>query len=304
MAPLDQTTIQSAHGARRKATGPRYAGRHRGCGADGLPVGRPPWRCSPVSAVPADPALLPPRFPFDWACDWGEDRYGPWVAFRAAGVRQALRWVPTGSFQGERAHRTILTRGLWRADTACTQALWQAVMGGNSSRCEGPERPVERVSWDDSIAFLERLNALVPGLDARLPTECEWEHACRAGTETAFWFGDAITTDQVNYDGNYPTGGAPKGQYREQTVDVTALPCNAWGLYQMHGNVWEWCQDRYGELPDSELRDYQGPDAGDGRVCRGGSWVNHAVGCRSGQRDRWRPGNRDGDRGFRLARGP
>ncbi|ESQ10904.1 MAG: hypothetical protein N838_18310, partial [Thiohalocapsa sp. PB-PSB1] len=129
-------------------------------------------------------------------------------------------------------------------------------------------------------------------------------HGCRAGTETAFWFGDAITTDQVNYDGNHPTGGAPKGAYRKQTVDVKALPCNAWGLYQMHGNVWEWCSDWYAAYPSGEQDDPEGPDTGVQRVCRGGSWIDHAVYCRSALRSLRLPDLGHVNQGFRLARGP
>jgi sulfatase modifying factor 1 len=126
--------------------------------------------------------LLPPVFPFPWACDWGEDDFGPWVAFRIKGLRQALRWVPPGAFRGERPARAIISRGLWLADTACTQGLWQAVMGRNPSRFQGQERPVENLSWDDVQDFLQRLNDMLPGLEARLPTEAYWEHGCGAGT--------------------------------------------------------------------------------------------------------------------------
>jgi len=266
----------------------------------------------------SNPDLLPPIFPFPWACDWGEDRFGPWVAFRVKGVRQALRWVPPATFwmgapdeesEGNRwgdetRHEVTLTRGLWLADTVCTQALWQAVMGESPSRFKGPGRPVEQVSWDHCQVFLERLNTLVPGLEARLPTEAEWEHGCRAGTGTPFWFGETITTDQVNYDGNYPYGKAPKGEYREQTVAVEALPCNAWGLYQMHGNVWEWCSDWYADYPAGPQTDPVGPATGVLRVCRGGSWFYLAVNCRSARRDHWEPSLRDDYLGLRLARGP
>ena len=118
----------------------------------------------------APAGLLPPRFPFDWACDWSEDRFGPWVAFRFQGVRQCLRWVPPGRFSmgspeteperldNERQHWVTLTRGLWLADTACTQALWEAVMSGDKpSYFKGPERPVEQVSWEDVQGFLARI---------------------------------------------------------------------------------------------------------------------------------------------------
>lgn len=262
--------------------------------------------------------LLPPVFPFPWACDWGEDVHGPWVAFRVKQVRQALRWVPPGTFWmgapeeesrgyrwgDETRHRVTLTRGLWLAETTCTQALWEAVMDGNPSQFKGAERPVEQVSWADCQGFLEHINALVPGLGMRLPTEAEWEHGCRAGTETPFWFGDSITTEQVNYDGNHPFGDGLKGEYREQTVEVQALPCNAWGLYQMHGNVWEWCRDWYADYPAGEQTDPTGPATGGRRVCRGGCWILRAGYCRSAQRFPRQPGYRIVLLGFRLARGP
>ncbi|WP_295388050.1 formylglycine-generating enzyme family protein [uncultured Thiodictyon sp.] len=260
--------------------------------------------------------LLPPVFPFDWAGEWGEDRYGPWVAFRLKGVRQCLRWIAPGRFwmgsppderersSTERRHEVTLTQGFWLADTTCTQALWEAVMGDNPSRFKGAERPVEQVSWDQVKEFIDRLNAALPGLDARLPTEAQWEHACRTGTETPFWFGDQITPEQVNYDGNYPYADGAKCLYWEQTVEVKALPCNAWGLYQLHGNVWEWCQDCYGDYPTDFTEDPTGPQTGVGRVVRGGCWISHAGLCRSAQRDHRGPAGHNVLLGFRLARGP
>ncbi len=261
-------------------------------------------------------SILPPHFPFPWACDWGEDRFGPWVAFRIKGVRQRLRWVPPARFQmgspaneqerlsNERQHWVTLSSGLWLADTACTQALWKAVMGINPSRFQGAERPVEQVSWEDAQNFFARLNASLSGLELRLPSEAEWEHACRAGTRTAFGFGDTISTDQVNYNGDYPYRDGPKGENRKETVEVTVLPANAWGLYQMHGNVWEWCQDWMGDYPTGDVWDPLGPATGVQRVGRGGSWLAHAANCRAALRGAWHPGYRRGGLGVRLARGP
>ena len=184
----------------------------------------------------------------DWAARHGLDAFGRWAEIEVDGVVQRLRWLPPVEFRmgspedeperrdNETGHPVVLTRGLWLADTACTQALWQAVVGETPSGFKGAERPVERVSWEDVVErFLPALNARLPGLEARLPSEAEWEYGCRAGTETPFAFGATITTGQVNFDGNYPYAGAPKGEYREQTVEVKALPANAWGLYQMHG---------------------------------------------------------------------
>jgi sulfatase modifying factor 1 len=262
---------------------------------------------------------LPPCFPEPWASGWGQDRHGLWQAFSIADVTQVLRWIPPGEFlmgspadepergswgSDETQHPVILSQGYWLADTACTQALWQAVLGEDPSRFKGPERPVERVSWTDVIErFLPALNAAIPGLDARLPTEAQWERACRAGTSTPFSFGPHITTDQVNYDGNYPYAGGAKGPYREQTVEVKALPANPWGLYQMHGNVWEWCADWLGDYPREAVVDPPGPPGGRLRVLRGGGWIYRAGSCRSASRFGYEPAIRDVSIGWRLSRG-
>ena len=250
-----------------------------------------------------------------WAEDYGLDEYGLYAGFKIGGVYQRMRWIRPDEFimgspedEAERddyeiQHRVILSEGFWLADTACTQALWQAVMGHNPSGFQGEDLPVETVSWEDVHAFLTRLNGLSPGFDFRLPTEAEWEYACRAGTTTAFWFGDQITSEQVNYDGNYPYAGGIKGLYREETVEVKALPCNGWGLYQMHGNVREWCQDWFGAYPAETVVDPTGPTEGEDRVLRGGSWIRNGRDARSADRDAYGPGFRYGITGFRLARG-
>ncbi|MFO5527762.1 MAG: SUMF1/EgtB/PvdO family nonheme iron enzyme, partial [Cuspidothrix sp.] len=123
-----------------------------------------------------------------------------------------------------------------------TQAQYQAIIGTNPSRFKGKNRPVESVCWDDAVAFCQTLSQKTQK-NYRLPSEAEWEYACRAGTTTPFSFGDNITTDLVNYDGNYPYKSAPKGKHRQQTTDVGTFPPNAFGLYDMHGNVWDWCED-------------------------------------------------------------
>ncbi|HRD68239.1 MAG TPA: formylglycine-generating enzyme family protein, partial [Candidatus Competibacter sp.] len=187
--------------------------------------------------------------------------------------------------------------------TACTQALWQAVTGQNPSRFKGERRPVEQVSWNEVQEFIARLNGAVPGLGARLPTEAEWEYACRAGTTTPFSFGEDITPDQVNYDGNYPYRGK-KGRDRQETVEVASLPANPWGLYEMHGNVWEWCRDWYDNYPKGSVTDPTGPATREWRVLRGGSWFSLGRYARSAYRHRDGPGTRNVYIGFRLALGP
>jgi formylglycine-generating enzyme required for sulfatase activity len=230
-------------------------------------------------------------------------------------VRQVFRWIPPGRFimgspsdeverfDDETQHEVVLTEGFWLADTVCTQALWEVVMRENPSAFKGAERPVEQVSWEDVMTFTTRLNQQVTGLGLRLPTEAEWEYGCRAGTRTPFWFGANITSDQVNYDGNYPYAGSKKGKHREETVEVKALPSNGWGLYQMHGNVWDWCNDWYGEYSAEPVTDPQGAVSGEGRVLRGGSWFGYGRYARSARRDDSAPDDRDDYIGFRLARG-
>jgi formylglycine-generating enzyme required for sulfatase activity len=262
-------------------------------------------------------AAFPRPFPADWASAWGEDEYGLWLALDFRGARQVFRWIAPGSFlmgspkdepergSNETQHPVTLTQGYWLADTACTQALWQAVMGENPSRFQDDQdNPVEKVSWNEVQGFLQRLNTAVPGLNAVLPTEAQWEYACRAGTATPFAFGANITPEQVNYDGNYPYADGAKGLYRQKTVPVRALPCNDWGLYQMHGNVWEWCRDWYGDYPAGEAIDPLGLEQGERRVLRGGSWIYDGGDARSAYRIRYEPDIRHVYIGFRLALGP
>ena len=158
------------------------------------------------------------------------------------------------------------------------------------------------MSWNDVQGFLERINKLLPGLNLRLPSDAEWEYACRAGTATPFSFGDTITPEQVNYDGNHPYAGGKTGRYRRETVPVASLPANPWGLYEMHGNVEEWCADGYRSV--EAIGDPVGPIDYPGafRVLRGGSWLYSARLVRSASRGANEPGSRDSGYGFRCAR--
>jgi formylglycine-generating enzyme required for sulfatase activity len=152
------------------------------------------------------------------------------------------------------------------------------------------KRPVINVTWDDAVAYARWLSEKT-GKPYRLPTEAEWEYAARAGTTTPFSFGDNITPEQVNYNGNYPYAGGKEGQYREKTVPVKSLPPNPWGLYEMHGNVWEWCQDWLGDYPSQPVTDPVGPSTGVYRVLRGGSWIRDGRGVRSGASPPWQGGD-------------
>jgi len=266
-------------------------------------------------------SVLPDIFPEIWAHSYGQDRYGMWQGIFINDIEVRFRWIPPGEFmmgspekepgrdddEGHR-HRVAFEKGFWLAQTACTQELWQAVTGKNSSKFkeEGVGHPVENVSWDDANDFIDRLNSLVSGLEVRLPSEAEWEYACRAGTDTPFWFGHELTPDKANYNGANPYNNGPKGEYREKTMPVEFFEQNPWGLYQMHGNVWEWCRDRWHINYDGAPEDGSAWEDGDSdyRVCRGGSWFNFGRDLRSACRGR-RPRDigRDG-LGLRLARGP
>ncbi len=204
----------------------------------------------------------------------------------------------------EAQHEVTLTRGYWLADTACTQALWQAVMGDNPSAFNNdPANPVEQVSWDDVQTFLDRINELMHGLAAGLPSEAQWENACRAGMTTPFSFGENIRPEQVNYHGHSPYADGKQGLYREHTVPVKSLPSNPWGLYEMHGNVSEWCADWYGDYPGGPQIDPFGPPGGAKRVLRGGSWYGFGRYCRAADRYGFGPDLRESLIGFRLAPG-
>ncbi len=229
------------------------------------------------------------------------------------GVKLEMVEIPGGTFQmgsteydSEKPVHSVTVSSFWMGRFEVTQAQWQAVMGNNPSNFKGDGNlPVENVSWNDVQEFLKKLNAQpnLQGKNYRLPTEAEWEYAARAGTTTPFAFGETITPQIVNYDGNNPYARAPKGTYRRKTVPVGSLGvANVFGLFDMHGNVWEWCEDWYGTYSSGSVTNPTGPATGSYRVIRGGGWGGGAVDCRSADRSGSAPGNRVDDRGFRLVR--
>ena len=174
------------------------------------------------------------------------------------------------------------------------------------ARVEDARLPAVNVSWEDAVAYCRWLSEKQGDGTFRLPTEAEWEYACRAGTATPFNTGENLTTDQANYNGDYPYRNYPKGAYREKTVPVDSFQPNGYGLYNMHGNVWEWCRDWYDEtyydecLKRGVVENPSGPSSRSIRVLRGGGWGNNARNCRSAYRFHDTPGYHRSDVGFRL----
>ena len=259
-------------------------------------------------------------FPCLWASEWGEDQFGLWQAVTYQTIRHVFRWLPPGSFmmgspeneQGryddEDLHQVTLSQGFWLAETTVTQSLWQAVMSNNSSQFKGKNRPVGTVRWEDVQRFIEQLNQHHPDLKTRLPWEAEWEYACRAGRQTPFNFDDELTLAKANYRGIWEYEPDKWGEgAKEETVEVKSYPCNDWGLYEMHGNVWEWCQDIWqehlGHDAVEDPRQIQQPESVIARVVRGGSWSNLGRDVRSAIRGGFTLGIRRSDLGFRLALG-
>jgi formylglycine-generating enzyme required for sulfatase activity len=281
----------------------------------------------------------------------GRDRFGLWEVTaiptpQGDPVRVRWRWIPPGTFwmgspedepgrwddEGPR-HLVTLTKGFWMAETACTQELWEAVMGDNPSRFQSAQHPVESVSWLRVQQFLRELQRVAPDLHADLPTEAQWEYACRADSQTALYptdkgdgtieirgDNDAPALDPIAWYGGNSTAPVeiknaadssawPKKQHphtRASTQPVGLKLPNAWGLYDMLGNVWEWCLDRWGsyeaklEVDPERCGEREGNDVS--RVCRGGGWNGFARHVRCAYRYHARAGNQGLNLGFRLVR--
>ncbi|MCC6694073.1 MAG: formylglycine-generating enzyme family protein [Candidatus Hydrogenedentes bacterium] len=226
-----------------------------------------------------------------------------------------FQWCPPGSFMmgsplsevgrfdNETRHRVVISQGFWLGKYEVTQAQWVAVTGSNPSYFSSATsaiKPVEQVSWDDVQYFLAELNANKSAIGGpyRLPTDAEWEYAYRAKTTARFYWGEDPTESDITDYAWY------LGNASNETHNVGEMLPNDWGLYDMGGNVDEWCQDWYADDPDGSFVDPQGPATGTSRVARGGSWNSSPAYCRAALRDFFLPSSRNAVRGFRLLRIP
>ncbi len=252
--------------------------------------------------------LVDPNAPIipSWAKgDHGQDQYGYWAAFTFKGINHKFRWIPPGEFMmgspdteegrydDEVLHPVYIKEGFWLGEFPVTQELYHTVMSENPSHFSdagnSPLLPVEQVNWLEAKDFTEKLNNQIPNLNSTLPLETLWEYACRAGSSTAFSFGDEISSERANYQRNVGS-----------TTEEGRYPVNPWGLYDMHGNVWEWCLDIFkddlgsrsvqvttGEaLEKNRIKSIKSvkKDQSTAMALRGGCWDHHGLGCRSADR--------------------
>ncbi|MCE9567743.1 MAG: SUMF1/EgtB/PvdO family nonheme iron enzyme [Planctomycetes bacterium] len=208
-------------------------------------------------------------------------------------VPMTFSFIPPGSFlmgkndhhSNKPVHKVTLTRGFFLGIYPVTQTQWEALINSDPSEFKGPNRPVEQVSWDDCQKFCDEFAKCLKGRGrVRLPTEAEWEWACRAGTTSEYHFGDVINTDLANYNGRDSWNDSPKGKNREETTEVGSFPLNLWGLYDMHGNVWDWCSDWYGEYAAGDQTDPQGNSDRYSHVLRGGCYHGIGLFCQAAYR--------------------
>ena len=237
----------------------------------------------------------------------------------------SMLWVDAGHFtmgsppaeegrdEDESERRVRLTKGFWLGKYEVTQGQWEILLErtGGSQRKSDRWLPVAYVSWHQAMGFCERLTMrerlekrIPEGCTFTLPTEAQWEFACRAVSDTPFAYGRQLSSRKANFDGNFPYGTAPTGRFLGRVAPVGSYPHNPWGFYDMHGNVWEWCYDRYGVYSDGPIDDPAGSESGPNRVVRGGSWFDNAKYCRSAMRVQVNPKNRRENVGLRFALAP
>ena len=236
------------------------------------------------------------------------------IEYLGNGIELEMVYIPGGSFLmgspedeeqrnlNESPQHEVTLEPFYISKYPITQSQYQAIMGNNPSSFEGESRPVENVNWYDATEFCQKLSEKTRKI-YRLPSESHWEYACRAGTTTPFYFQEPITSELVNYNGNYPYGNAPKGKYRQETTDVGIFPPNAFGLYDMHGNVLEWCQDVWHKNYNGAPTDGSAWESGGNnsyRILRGGSWFESSRYCRCAGRIYSHTDISNNGRGFRI----
>ncbi len=284
-----------------------------------------PENISPPQPTPAPPPPPRPKFPIQTFNTVTVNRRGEIISRRQSqaqvmtenlgnGVSLEMVKIPGGRFlmgspeteversSSESPQHYVDVPEFFMGKYPITQAQWEAVMGNNPSYFKGASRPVEKVSWYEATEFCQKLSEIT-GKKYSLPSESQWEYACRAGTTTPFYFGETITSELVNYDGRYPYADAPKGKYREETTDVGIFPPNAFGLYDMHGNVWEWCQDVWHDNYNGAPTDGSAWETGENsnlRLLRGGCWSYYSRSCRCARRSYNNADYLSGSSGFRV----
>lgn len=232
-----------------------------------------------------------------WASATGRDEHGAWADLKIENAVQRMRFISPGTFQmgspetepssgkDEVLHTVNITQGFWLGDSEVTQHLWKVVMGDNpATAVDDPTCPVDMVSWLDCQKFFQKVNILKGGLYASFPTESQWEYACRSGT-TAMFSGEPTTVSW---------------SFKKRSFPVKMKPANAWGLHDMHGNVWEWCEDLYGPYPMGPVSDPIGATTGTLRVMRGGSWSDGYAFARAARRNKQVPSVKGQNAGLRI----
>ena len=319
----------AAIGLARLASGPRGSGAAPAGGSRAPTSGSS--RDQPVGASAGQPGPQTFAATHGWL-----ERQGGWriqtrpiqvrglVERLAPDLSLRLIQIPAGRFRmgsppeefertdAEGPQHDVTLEGFWLGQTPITQAQWRVVAGWpklerdlarDPSGFKGYGRPVERVGWHDAMEFCRRLSQRL-GRTFSLPSEAQWEYACRAGTTTPFAFGEIISSELANYDGTHPYASGPAGVSRGETLPVGSFPANAWGLYDMHGNVWEWCLDRWHDSYTGAPADGSAWLSNGGkdspRLLRGGSWDRYPRDCRSAFRKWGYPGNRIFNWGFRV----
>jgi formylglycine-generating enzyme required for sulfatase activity len=288
-------------------------------------------RTRPTSASKPAPASKPASQPASapaysvWPFDANEAARRQDETARAVGIPKDLKLkidanvslklvlIPAGKFSmgspatekeradGETQHEVTIRAAFYMGVYHVTQEQYQRVMGKNPSYFKGAANPVDKASWEEAMEFCKALSKKT-GRTVALPTEAQWEYACRAGTATPFSTGETISTEQANYNGAEIYGDGNYGESQDKTTPVGGFKPNAFGLYDMHGNAWQWCADWYDEnyYASSPPADPEGPKTGESHVLRGGSWFDGPGLCRSASRILFEPVVRVGDHGFRV----